>query len=195
VRWRRPRQRRRRRSVRWSHGRGPRGLRRGCHRAAAATTTTTTKAAGAGAPTQSRRGSRARWAPGAALDRSQSQGHAGFPPAACTASAGAAPGPSPRLRSRLGRRRPAGLPLPLPSDPPFPAGGPRPLTGPLSFPPPPGGGPPAAYGAPPLLPGFSSYTRAAARLLKGGLHTYIHTYIHTRTLSFPGWCVGVYCVF
>ena len=63
-------------------------------------TTTTTKAAGAGAPTQSRRGSRARWAPGAALDRSQSQGHAGFPPAACTASAGAAPGPSPRLRSR-----------------------------------------------------------------------------------------------
>ena len=168
--------------------------RAGC--AAAATglpllrTITTAKAAGAGAPTQSRRGSRARWAPGAALDRSQSQGHAGFPPAACTASAGAAPGPSPRLRSRLGRRRPAGLPLPLPSDPPFPAGGPRPLTGPLSFPPLPGGGPPAAYG-PPLLPGFTSLTRAAARLLKGGLHTYIHTH----TLSFPGWCVGVYCVF
>ena len=83
------------------------------------------------------------------------------------------------LGPRLGCRRPVGPPFPLPSDTPFPAGGLWPPTGPLSFPPPPRRWPPGRLRGPPLPQGFSSYTRAAARLLRGGLHTYIHTYTHT----------------
>ena len=84
-------------------------------------------------------------------------------------------------------------PLPLPSDAPFPAGGLWPPTGPLSFPPPPRRWPPGRLRGPPLPQGFSSYTRAAARLLRGGLHTYIHTYIHTHCPSLDGVWVCTVC--
>ena len=100
------------------------------------------------------------------------------------------PGPVPFFRPVVEAGTPGASRLPL-SLPPltflFPEVAPGRLRGP---PPLPGGGP-----WPPTAPPFPTqvlffWTRAAARLLRGGLHTcihtYIHTYIHTHILSFPG---------